>query len=148
MCHTLARNLTLWSFRWGSTSKNTRTNLKQLFEANMNPSTKPSLGPTTWRRFWSYLVKILVFLSPTGYMLASVGVSSLNLRYILSNPFEMIGNLHEVLNFNRLFLKLKVVLPSHCLYPTFQNDSLKHVLSFELHFLVQANEVSLHNDVT
>jgi hypothetical protein len=60
-----------------------------------------------------------VFASPTGYMLTSFGVPLLNWG-IFYKSSKMIGNFPEVLNFNRLFLKLNrfiynqlPVLPNH-----------------------------------
>ena len=66
--------------------------------------------------FWAWPVEILVFASPTGYMLTSSGFPFLNWVYYI-NSSKMIG---AILNSNWLFLKLNCfiynylsVLPDH-----------------------------------
>jgi len=63
---------------------------------------------------------ILVFASPTGYLLTSSGFTLLNWVYFI-NPSKMMGNSSAAWNFNWLFLKLNrficneiSVLPDHC----------------------------------
>jgi hypothetical protein len=49
---------------------------------------------------------ILVFASPTGYMLTSSGFPLLNWGIFFYNSSKMVSNFPDILNFNRLFLKL------------------------------------------
>ena len=58
--------------------------------------------------FQVYSIEILVFASPTGYMLTSANFPFLNWVYSVHSS-KMIGNFPAVLNYNRLFLKLQPV---------------------------------------
>ena len=62
-------------------------------------------NPMIGRIFENNGVEILVFISPSGYRLASFGFPLLNWVYSI-NSSKMIGSFPAVLNFNRLFLKL------------------------------------------
>ena len=55
---------------------------------------------------WAWLVNILVFPSPTGDMLTSSYGFTLSIQLYSIHSYKMIRTSPEVLNFNRLFLKL------------------------------------------
>ena len=57
---------------------------------------------------------LLVFPIQPVYMLTSFGVFFMNMRYIPKDSSKMIGNFLEVLNFNRLFLKLNRFSCNYC----------------------------------
>jgi hypothetical protein len=63
------------------------------------------VGNSHWGDFWVLTIEILVFASPTGYMLTFFGFSLLN-WIIFLNSFKKIRNFPAILIFNWLFLQL------------------------------------------
>jgi hypothetical protein len=63
-----------------------------------------------WGDFWALVMKILVFPSPSSYMLTAFNLSLLNWVYSLDYS-KAIRTFLEVLNFNWLFLNLNLFSP-------------------------------------
>jgi len=63
------------------------------------------LNTSVWGDFWTKSVKILVFLSPTGYH-CHLPVYLHQFEVDLMDSSKEIGNFPEIYNFNWLFLKL------------------------------------------